>query len=57
MVVEDSATGATAAARAGMRCLGYAPHDDGAKLAATGAELFTAMVSLPAMIGLAGAGK
>ena len=54
VVVEDSATGATAAARAGMRCLGYAPHGDGARLAAAGAEVFTAMDTVPTLIGLAG---
>ena len=52
VVVEDSATGATAAARAGMRCLGYAPHDDGARLKATGAEVFDSMVAVPGLIGL-----
>ena len=52
VVVEDSATGATAAARAGMRCLGYAAHDDGARLAATGAEMFHSMFAVPGLIGL-----
>ena len=52
VVVEDSATGATAAARAGMRCLGYAAHDDGARLAATGAEIFHSMFAVPGLIGL-----
>jgi HAD superfamily hydrolase (TIGR01509 family) len=52
VVVEDSATGATAAARAGMRCLGYAPHGDGAALQAKGAELFDSMFSVPGLIGL-----
>lgn len=52
VVVEDSATGATAAARAGMRCLGYAPHDDGARLAAVGADIFDSMFAVPGLIGL-----
>lgn len=52
LVVEDSATGAMAAARAGMRCLGFAPEGGGDKLAAQGAEVFTAMADLPALIGL-----
>jgi HAD superfamily hydrolase (TIGR01509 family) len=37
VVIDDSPTGCTAAARAGMRCLGLAEHDDGTRLAATGA--------------------
>ncbi|TBX28396.1 HAD family hydrolase [Nioella sediminis] len=52
VVLEDSATGATAAARAGMRCLGYAPHGDGAALKAKGAEIIDSMYSVPALIGL-----
>lgn len=52
VVLEDSATGATAAARAGMRCLGYAPHDDGVTLRETGAEIFTSMFAVPGLIGL-----
>lgn len=52
LVVEDSATGATAASRAGMRCLGYAPEGDGARLAEQGAEVFSAMAMVPALIGL-----
>jgi len=43
VVIEDSATGAEAAARAGMRCLGYAPHDDGAALAYHGAEIISSI--------------
>jgi HAD superfamily hydrolase (TIGR01509 family) len=57
VVIEDSATGATAAARAGMRCLGYAAHDDGARLAAAGAELFDSMFAVPMLIGLAEAAE
>lgn len=52
VVVEDSATGVTAAVRAGMRCLGYAPHDDGGRLRATGAEVFDSMFAVPGLIGL-----
>jgi HAD superfamily hydrolase (TIGR01509 family) len=52
VVLEDSATGATAAARAGMRCLGYAPHGDGSALKAKGAEIIDSMYSVPALIGL-----
>lgn len=52
VVVEDSAPGARAAARAGMRCLGFAPHGDGAPLAAEGAQIFHAMADLPALLGL-----
>ncbi|MGI3183965.1 HAD family hydrolase [Nioella aestuarii] len=57
VVVEDSATGATAAARAGMRCLGYAPHGDGAALMATGAEVFDSMFAVPGLIGLKAAAE
>jgi beta-phosphoglucomutase-like phosphatase (HAD superfamily) len=57
VVVEDSATGATAAARAGMRCLGYAPHGDGARLASAGAEIFDSMFAVPMLIGLAEAAE
>lgn len=53
VVVEDSPTGARAARAAGMRCLGYAPDGDGAALAREGAEPFTDMARLPAMLGLA----
>ncbi len=38
-VIDDSATGCTAAQRAGMLCFGLAEHDDGAKLAAVGATV------------------
>ncbi len=57
VVVEDSATGARAAARAGMHCLGYAPHDDGARLKATGAEVFGSMFAVPGLIGLTAAAR
>lgn len=52
VVVEDSPTGARAARAAGMRCLGYAPHGDGAELAAEGAEVFADMARLPGLLGL-----
>lgn len=51
LVVEDSATGAMAAARAGMRCLGFAPEGGGRTLAAEGAEVFSAMSDVPSLIG------
>ncbi|WP_146346426.1 HAD family hydrolase [Phaeobacter marinintestinus] len=50
LVVEDSATGVTAAARAGMRCLGYAPLGDGAQLQALGATVILDMAEVPAHI-------
>ncbi|MCD9148011.1 HAD family hydrolase [Pseudophaeobacter flagellatus] len=52
LVVEDSATGVLAAARAGMRCLGFAPDGDGQALAALGGEIFTEMAQVPTLIGL-----
>ena len=52
VVVEDSATGARAARAAGMRCLGFAAHGDGAALAAEGAEIFRDMADLPVRLGL-----
>ncbi|SCZ69453.1 haloacid dehalogenase superfamily, subfamily IA, variant 3 with third motif having DD or ED/haloacid dehalogenase superfamily, subfamily IA, variant 1 with third motif having Dx(3-4)D or Dx(3-4)E [Epibacterium ulvae] len=52
VVIEDSANGALAAARAGMRCLGYAPHDNAASLKSHGAELFHHMKEVPTLIGL-----
>jgi HAD superfamily hydrolase (TIGR01509 family) len=51
VVIEDSATGARAAKAAGMRCMGYAPHDATALLA-EGAQPFTSMFDLPALLGL-----
>lgn len=50
VVVEDSVPGATAATNAGMRCFGYAPEDDGARLGAVGAEVFHQMADLPALL-------
>lgn len=52
LVVEDSVSGVTAAELAGMRCLGYAAHDDGSKLADHGAEVFSDMADVPRLIGL-----
>ncbi|SDX29990.1 haloacid dehalogenase superfamily, subfamily IA, variant 3 with third motif having DD or ED [Ruegeria halocynthiae] len=52
VVVEDSASGVTAAIRANMRCLGYAAHDDGAGLSALGAEVFSDMSHVPGLLGL-----
>lgn len=52
VVIEDSPTGARAARAAGMRCLGFAAHGDGASLAAEGAEVFRDMADLPARLGL-----
>jgi HAD superfamily hydrolase (TIGR01509 family) len=52
VVIEDSPTGARAAAAAGMRCFGYAAHDDGAVLAAEGAHVFHSMDDLPGLFGL-----
>lgn len=52
LVIEDSATGALAAARAGMRCLGFAPFDEGKRLQAEGAEVFSDMAEVAALIGL-----
>ncbi len=51
-VIEDSPTGCIAARRAGMPCFGYAPHDDGARLAAEGASVFHDMRDLPRLLGL-----
>ena len=51
-VIEDSPSGALAAKRAGMRCFGYAEHDDGARVAAHGAQVFHDMLDLPALLEL-----
>jgi HAD superfamily hydrolase (TIGR01509 family) len=50
VVIEDSVPGATAAAAAGMDCLGFAPHGDGALLRAVGAIPFSAMADLPSFL-------
>lgn len=52
VVIEDSPSGVTAAARAGMRCLGYAPHHDGDNLAALGAQIFRDMGEVKAILRL-----
>lgn len=52
VVIEDSAAGAQAARRAGMRCMGYAPHGAGDALQAEGARIFSDMADLPALLGL-----
>ncbi|WP_164660444.1 HAD family phosphatase [Tropicibacter sp. Alg240-R139] len=51
-VIEDSASGTLAAQRAGMRCFGYAEHDDDALLAANGAHVFHDMAELPSLLEL-----
>jgi len=52
VVIDDSPTGCIAARRAGMRGLGFAEHDDGARLAAEGAEVFHKMADAPKLLGL-----
>lgn len=54
VVIEDSGTGARAAKAAGIRCYGYAPEGDGARLLAENAILFRDMRDLPRLLGLAG---
>jgi len=53
VVVEDSAPGVRAAMAAGMDCLGFAPHSDGAVLRALGAVPFRSMAELPALVAAA----
>lgn len=53
LVVEDSLPGVRAAVAAGMDCLGFAPHSDGAALRALGAVPFRSMAELPALIAAA----
>ena len=50
VVIEDSLAGATAARAAGMRCLGYSPDNDGARLRAVGALPFISMFALPDLL-------
>jgi HAD superfamily hydrolase (TIGR01509 family) len=50
VVIEDSLPGVRAAVAAGMDCLGFAPHSDGAALRALGATPFGAMAEVPALI-------
>ncbi len=52
VVIEDSRSGVTAAARAGMRCLGHAPHHDGEDLKALGAEVFRDMAEVAGLLSL-----
>jgi hypothetical protein len=51
-VVEDTPSGVTAAASAGMRVLGYAADSDASALRRAGAEVFMAMEKLPEVLGL-----
>jgi HAD superfamily hydrolase (TIGR01509 family) len=53
LVVEDSVPGVRAAMAAGMMCLGFCPHHDGADLLAGGAVPFHALHELPALLGAA----
>ncbi|MFN3969796.1 MAG: HAD family hydrolase [Gemmobacter sp.] len=52
VVVDDSPSGCLGAVRAGMRCLGLAEHDDGARLASVGAEVIHRLGQVPGRIGL-----
>lgn len=49
VVIEDSLHGVRAAQAAGMQCLGFSPHGDGAHLAAAGAVPFHDLNLLPAL--------
>ncbi|GAC1347396.1 MAG: HAD family phosphatase [Acetobacteraceae bacterium] len=49
VVIEDSVPGATAAAAAGMACIGLDPHGDGAELRAVGAHPVRTHAELPAL--------
>mgnify|MGYP002633552904 CR=1 FL=1 len=53
LVIEDSVPGAAAAAAAGMPCLGYAAHHDGARLRAVGAVPFGSMHDLSTLLAAA----
>ena len=50
VVIEDSVPGVRGAIAAGMQCLGYVPHGDGAALASAGAVPFTSLFELPAIL-------
>ncbi|MBU1281051.1 MAG: HAD-IA family hydrolase [Alphaproteobacteria bacterium] len=52
VVVDDSPSGCIAARRAGMRCFGFDPHRDGARLISEGAEHLSDMHDLPRRLGL-----
>lgn len=52
VVVDDSPSGCMAGVAGGIRTLGFAEHDDGARLAAVGAEVFHHMDELPGLLGL-----
>lgn len=51
-VIDDSTSGCIAARRAGMKCFGFDPHGDGARLIAEGAEHLADMHDLAARLGL-----
>ncbi len=52
IVIEDSVAGTRAARLAGMRCFGYAAHDDGSALANEEAIVFGSMHDIAAELGL-----
>jgi len=52
VVIEDSLAGVQAAVAAGMRCLGFSPDGNGARLQAAGAQPFAAMAELPGLLRL-----
>jgi beta-phosphoglucomutase-like phosphatase (HAD superfamily) len=51
-VVEDTASGVTAAVAAGMRALGYVADSDEGALRRAGAEVLRSLEELPALLGL-----
>ncbi|WP_417250444.1 HAD family hydrolase [Celeribacter sp.] len=52
VMVDDSPSGCIAARRAGIRCFGFDPSGDGARLGGEGAEHLADLRDLPARIGL-----
>ena len=50
IVIEDSVPGAQAARAAGMACIGFDPHGDGARLRAVGAHPVRALSDIPALL-------
>ena len=54
LVIEDSVTGAIAARRAGMACLGYVPKGHPDRLSAEGATVIGHMDAVAAHVGLSG---